>query len=129
MHDRGCIPNLRVQQSIAMSLGHAKWAFAITAMVLFTCGIAYAQEGTAPIPDSSSGQSADNYQSSNDLPMPAADDGTNPDTVTIPIPGGGEITVDGPDAPSDTHIPNLPGSQWGEQQQTPYSHDVGPNGP
>ncbi len=49
--------------------------------------------------------------------------------MTIPIPGGGEITVDGPDAPSDANIPNLPGSQWGAQQQTPYSHDIGPNGP
>jgi hypothetical protein len=41
----------------------------------------------------------------------------------------GEITVDGPDAPSDTGIPTLPGSQWGVTQQPPYSHDVGPLGP
>jgi hypothetical protein len=121
-----------VQQSTEMSLGHAKRALAIGAtLILFAAGIARAQEadGSAPLPDSSYGNNANNYQSPTDLPMPAPDDLTNSDTVTIPIPGGGEITVDGPDAPSDSNIPNLPGSQWGAQQQTPYSHDIGPNGP
>jgi hypothetical protein len=112
-----------------MSLRHANRLFAIVAILLFAAGIARAQEGTVPVPDSSYGESANNYQSPTDLPMPAPDDGTNPDTVTIPIPGGGDITVDGPDAPSDTPLPNLPGSQWGVTQQTPYSHDVGPTLP
>jgi hypothetical protein len=112
-----------------MSLRHAKRAFAIAAMLLFTAGIARAQEGTVPLPDSSYGDSANSYQSPTDLPLPAPDDLTNPDTVTIPIPGGGEITVDGPNAPSDTPLPTLPGSQRGEQQLNPYSHDIGPLGP
>jgi len=120
---------MRVQQSVAMSLRHGGLLFAIAAALLFAAGIARAQEGALPIPDSSYGDSADGYQSPTDLSMPPADDGTNPDTVKIPIPGGGEITVDGPDAPSDTGIPTLPGSQWGVTQQTPYSHDVGPLGP
>jgi hypothetical protein len=124
-----CIPIRCVQQSIAMSLRHAKRAFAIAAMLLFASGLARAQEGAAPIPDSSYGDSATSYQSPTDLPMPAPDDPTNPNIVTIPIPGGGDITVDGPDAPSDTPLPNLPGSQWGITQQTPYSHDVGPTLP
>jgi hypothetical protein len=114
---------------IAMTLGHANRLFAIVAILLFAGGVARAQESAVPIPDSSYGESADNYQSPTDLPMPAPDDGTNPDVVTIPIPGGGAITVDGPDAPSDTPLPNLPGSQWGITQQTPYSHDVGPTLP
>jgi hypothetical protein len=118
-----------VKQSIAMSLGHAKRAFAIAAILLFASGLARAQEGAVPIPDSSYGDSAASYQSPTDLPMPAPDDPANPDIVTIPIPGGGEITVDGPDAPSDTPLPNLPGSQWGITQQTPYSRDVGPTLP
>ena len=113
---------------IAMSLRHAKRALAIAAIVMFAAGGAGAQEGTAPMPDSSYGESAGNYQSSSDLTMPPADDQSNADVVTIPIPGGGEITVDGPDAPSDTNLPNLPGSQWGETVLTPYSHDVGPIG-
>jgi hypothetical protein len=115
-----------------MSLGHAKRSLAIGAtLILFAAGVACAQEaeGSAPLPDSSYGDPTGNYQSSIDLPTHPADDLTNSDTVTIPIPGGGEITVDGPDAPSDANIPNLPGSQWGAQQQTPYSHDIGPNGP
>jgi hypothetical protein len=114
---------------MAMSLGHANRLFAIVAILLFAGGVARAQEGAVPVPDSSYGDSANSYQSPTDLPMPAPDDGTNPDIVTIPIPGGGEITVDGPDAPSDTPLPNLPGSQWGVTQQTPYSHDVGPTLP
>src|ERR1700719_3894068 len=112
-----------------MSLGHVKLAFAIGAMLAFAAGIASAQDTTVPIPDSSYGDSANSYQSPTDLPMPAPDDLTNPDTVTIPIPGGGEVTVDGPNAPSDTPLPNLPGSQWGVTQQTPFSHDIGPTLP
>ncbi len=98
-------------------------------MLLLASGIASAQDGTVPIPDSSYGNSANSYQSPTDLPMPPLDDSTNPDIVTIPIPGGGEITVDGPDAPSETPLPTLPGSQWGTLQLNPYSHDVGPIGP
>lgn len=112
-----------------MSLGHAKRGFAIAALLLFTVGVAHAQEGAVPLPDSAYGDSANTYQSPTDLPMPPPDDLSNPDTVTIPIPGGGEVTVDGPNAPSDTPLPTLPGSQWGNQQQTPFSHDVGPLGP
>ena len=97
-------------------------------MLLFR-GIAGAQDEAVPVPDSSYGDSANSYQSSTDLTMPAPDDLTNPNSVTIPIPGGGDITVDGPDAPDEKPLPNLPGSQWGTQQQNPYSHDVGPVGP
>jgi hypothetical protein len=61
--------------------------------------------------------------------MPAPDDLTNPNIVTIPIPGGGDITVDGPDAPADRHLSPLPGAQWGNQQQNPFSHGTGPVGP
>ncbi len=112
-----------------MTLRHANRLFAIAAVILFAAGVARAQEGAVSIPDSSYSESGNSYQSPTDLPVPAPDDGTNPDTVTIPIPGGGAVTVDGPDAPSDTALPNLPGSQWGVTQQTPYSHDVGPTLP
>ena len=122
-------PTQSVQRSIALSLGHAGLFFAIAAILLFAAEIARAQDGTVPLPDASYGDSATSYQSPTDLTMPAPDDGTNPDTVTIPIPGGGEITVDGPNAPSNTPLPNLPGSQWGVTQQTPFSHDIGPTLP
>jgi hypothetical protein len=112
-----------------MSLVHVKPAFAIAAMLLFVAGSARAQEGTAPMPDASYGGSANSYQSPTDLPMPAPDDPTNPDVVSIPIPGGGDVIVDGPDAPNDTHLPTLPGSEWGLQQQNPYTVGTGPIGP
>jgi hypothetical protein len=118
-----------MSELIAMPLGHVKLAFAIGAMLLFVAGVADAQDTTVPMPDSSYGDSANNYQSPTDLPMPAADDQTNPDTVTIPIPGGGEVTVDGPDAPDEKGLPTLPGSQWGTQQLTPFSHGTGAVGP
>jgi hypothetical protein len=92
-------------------------------------GVARAQEGMLPVPDTSYGNTAATYDTPTDLTMPAPDDFTNPNTVTIPIPGGGDITVDGPDAPNEIPLPNLPGSQWGVTQQTPYSHDVGPTLP
>lgn len=88
----------------------------ITAILMCASAVALAQEGAVPLPDPSYGASADSYQLPTDLPMPAPDDPSNPHTVTIPIPGGGEITVDSPDAPSDTSLPTLPGSQWRTQQ-------------
>jgi hypothetical protein len=119
---------MRAQRSIAMSLRHGGLLFAIAATLLFAAGAARAQEGGAAIPDSSYSDSAGGYRPPTDLSMPPSDDGTSPDTVRIPIPGGGEVTVEGPDASSDTPLPTLPGSQWGVTEQTPYSHDVGPVG-
>jgi len=98
-------------------------------MLAFAGDFAYAQDVTVPVPDPSYGESANNYQSPTDLPMPPPDDLTNPNTVTIPIPGGGDVTVDGPDAPDEKGIPTLPGSQWGTQTQNPFSHGTGPVGP
>ena len=129
MRPRPPISIQRAQQSIALSLGHARLLFAIAAILLFAAGFARAQEGMLPPPDASYGDSATSYQSPTDLAMPTVDDAPAPDTVTIPIPGGGDVTVDGPAAPSDTPLPNLPGSQWGVTQQTPFSHDIGPTLP
>jgi hypothetical protein len=116
-------------QSSAMTLRHAKRALAIASILIFVAAVARAQDVTLPNPDSSYGTSAGNYTTPTDLTMPTVDDAPSPDVVTIPIPGGGEIVVDGPDAPTITNLPNLPGSQWGVTQQTPYSHDVGPTLP
>src|SRR5216684_3180225 len=93
-------------------------AIAIVAATI-TGSRAFAQEGMPPMPDSSYGAAPDAFQSPTDLGMPAPDDLTDPNTVTIPIPGGGEINVDGPDAPNDTPLPTLPGAQWGNEQQNP----------
>jgi hypothetical protein len=90
---------------------------------------AFAQEGVPPMPDSAYGAVPGAFQSPTDLAMPPPDDLTDPNIVTIPIPGGGEINVDGPDAPNDTPLPTLPGSQWGNEQQNPFMRGTGPLGP
>jgi hypothetical protein len=104
-------------------------ALGASAVILAVSGAVRAQEGVPTMPDSSYGSEADAYPSPADLALPTPDDMTNPNVVTIPIPGGGDITVDGPDAPADKPLPTLPGSQWGNQQQTPFSHGTGAIGP
>ena len=105
--------------------------FAIAiALCVFIAATAVAQEGVLPPPDSSyGGGGPTTFASPTDLAMPAPDDMTNPNVVTIPIPGGGEVTVDGPDAPADKPLPTLPGSQWGNETQNPFLHGAGPIGP
>lgn len=114
---------------MAMLSRSAKFSIAIGLTLFLTSNPVRAQEGMPPMPDATYGGGAYSYQSPTDLPMPAPDDLTNPNSVTIPIPGGGDITVDGPDAPNDPSLPTLPGSQWGTVQQNPFSHGTGPLGP
>ena len=104
-------------------------ALGASAVILAVSGAVRAQEGVPATADSSYGSESDAYPSPADLAMPTPDDMTNPDVVTIPIPGGGDITVGGPDAPADKPLPTLPGAQWGDQHQTPFSHGTGPVGP
>jgi hypothetical protein len=114
-----------------MLSGPAKFSIAISLATFLTSSLAFAQqEGVPPMPDATyGGGSMTSFQSPTDLPMPQADDLTNPNTVTIPIPGGGDITVDGPNAPDEKGLPNLPGSQWGAGTQNPFSRGIGPMGP
>ena len=109
----------------------AKFSIAVSLSLFLTSSLADAQqEGVPPMPDATyGGGSYTSFQSPTDLAMPQADDLTNPNTVTIPIPGGGDITVDGPNAPDEKGLPNLPGSQWGAGTQNPFSRGVGPLGP
>lgn len=71
----------------------------------------------------------DGYSSPDDMTMPSTDMGAPQDSVSIPIPGGGQVSVDGPEAPENNGISTNPGSNWGEQQQAPASQGVGPMGP
>jgi hypothetical protein len=104
-----------------------RFSIAIGLALLLASNPVRAQEGMPPMPDPTYG--AYSFQSPTDLPMPGPDDLTNPNVVTIPIPGGGNVTVDGPNPPDEKPIPTLPGSNWGSFLQNPYSHDVGPVGP
>ena len=119
-----------VQELVAMLSRPAKFSIAVSlAMFLSSSLVSAQQEGVPPMPDATYGAGAYSYQSPTDLPMPQPDDLTNPNTVTIPIPGGGDVTVDGPNPPDEKGLPNLPGSQWGTTQQNPFSHGNGPMGP
>ena len=114
---------------MAMLSRPAKFSIAVSLCLFFSSNLVSAQQ-VAPMPDPTyGGGSYTSFQSPTDLPMPQEDDLTNPNTVTIPIPGGGNITVDGPNAPDEKGLPNLPGSQWGTTQQNPFSHGAGPLGP
>lgn len=111
-----------------MSIRHSRIALAIASFFL-TAGLAVAQDSGLAVPDAAYASSVDAFRSPTDLGIPPPDDGSNPNVVTIPIPGGGAVTVDGPDAPDEKPIPTLPGSQWGAQQQNPFSHGTGALGP
>src|ERR1700687_5676687 len=90
-----CIPLRCVQELIAMLSSPANLSIAVSLAMLLTSSLVSAQqEGVPPMPDATYGTYS--YQSPTDLPMPQPDDLSNPNTVTIPIPGGGDITVDGP---------------------------------
>src|SRR5579863_10717167 len=89
-----------------------------------------AQDISPTIPDSTyAPPDADAYRSPTDLSNPLPDVGPAPHSVTIPIPGGGQVSVEGPDAPPDESIPTNPGGQWGVQGQAPTSQGSGPVGP
>ena len=54
------------------------------------------------------------------VPMPDIDPGGDGSIVTVPIPGGGSVTVEGPATPAES--PSLsPIETWAERTQTPNS--------
>ncbi|HUA36473.1 MAG TPA: hypothetical protein VMA09_22900 [Candidatus Binataceae bacterium] len=109
-------------RAVAVALALGLFAFAPP--------IARAQDAIPAMPDAGNGPpDPSDYQQPGDLTVPQPDDGPAPHSVTIPVPGGGSVTVEGPDAPADNGIPTNPGGQWGIQQQTPNSLNVGPLGP
>jgi hypothetical protein len=126
-HQRKALPrHLSAVATIAMALA------------LFS-GVALAQDSSVPMPDTggyglndaSPAQDSGGfgYASPDDVTMPSTDMGEPPDSVSIPIPGGGQVSVDGPEAPENNGISTNPGSNWGIQQQAPASQGVGPLGP
>lgn len=110
---------------------------AVAAMALSVAlfrGVVRAQYSSVPMPDTGeygldASDQGPGYGSPNDLSMPSADMGMPPDSVSIPIPGGGQVSVDGPEPPQENGISTNPGSNWGEQVQAPASQGVGPIGP
>jgi len=82
--------------------------------------LALAQETVAGVPDTS-------YEASSvasppvepAVPFPDTDPGGDGATVTVPIPGGGSVTVEGPATPENA--PLSPIETWAESTQTPNS--------
>jgi hypothetical protein len=126
---------MRSYRQIVKLLGVAAVAISIALL----CGFAWAQDSSVPMPDAGGfglndaapGQDPGGYgyASPDDVNMPSTDIGVPPDSVSIPIPGGGQVSVDGPEAPEDNSLSTNPGSNWGVQQQAPASQGVGPIGP
>ncbi len=63
------------------------------------------------------------------LPQPPKTDQESDSTVRIPIPGGGEIMVEGPAAPVRNPLPPLGGDTWSIHQTNPNASGTGPIGP
>ncbi len=61
--------------------------------------------------------------------QPAGADRESDSTVRIPIPGGGEITVEGPAAPVRNPLPPIGGDTWSVHQQSPNGLSTGPLSP
>ena len=83
--------------------------------------IALSQETAAGVPDPS-------YEASTvasppvepAVPFPDTDPGGDGSMVTVPIPGGGSVTVEGPATPEE-NAPLSPIETWAERTQAPNS--------
>jgi len=82
--------------------------------------LAFAQQMVAGVPDTSYEASTVASPSAEPaVPLPDTDPGGDGSTVTVPIPGGGSVTVEGPATPGES--PRSPIETWAESTQTPNS--------
>jgi hypothetical protein len=90
---------------------------------------ALAQEAVAGVPDTSyEASTVAPAQLEPAVPFPDIDPGGDGSIVTVPIPEGGTVTVEGPGTPENS--PLSPIETWGESTQTPNSvTGAGPLGP
>jgi hypothetical protein len=101
--------------------------FALVALAIACAALganAFAQDVSVPMPNEYGAGSAG---AADQIPDPIAvlnDDGSS---FTIPIPGGGEIQVQGPQSESPQTI--APTENWATQRNTPFSVGGAPMGP
>src|SRR5271170_496274 len=84
-----------------------------------------AQDVVVPLPEEY--VAPDSASGPEQIPDPTAlldDDGS---TVTVPIPGGGEIQVNGPQSEMPASVG--PTENWSTQRTNPFSVGTGPIGP
>ena len=112
--------------------GAAKIAFSAVFGVALGMAImaapALAQDYPPPMPDPGSYAAPPSAaQDGISLPAPDADPGGDGSSVTVPIPGGGEVSADGPALDPQNTPP--PTETWTTQGQTPNSVGGAPTGP
>src|SRR5579885_146572 len=101
---------------------------AVAALIAAVAPCSMAQQVIPPLPQSAyttdaAASAAGEYA----VPMPSYDRQGDGSVVTVPIPGGGEVRVEGPDLPAEA--PLSPIETWGEHVQMPNTVMPSPMGP
>ena len=96
----------------------------IGAMIFVWTPSLRAQDAVSPVPDPVYAPS-DVTPPAEAVPMPDSDPGGDGSVVRVPIPGGGNVTVEGPDLPNQPL--RSPTESWGATQIAPNS--ITGNGP
>jgi hypothetical protein len=93
-----------------------------TALLLGLASVpSLAQETVAGVPDTSyEASTVASAPAEPAVAMPDIDPGGDGSSVTVPIPGGGSVTVEGPVTPEE-NAPFSPIETWAERTQTPNS--------
>ena len=78
-----------------------------------------AQEGVSPVPEPVYAPTGNPSPTDVAVPMPESDPGGDGSVVTVPIPGGGTVIVEGPDLQPETM--HSPIETWGATQVAPNS--------
>ena len=94
-------------------------AVLIAALALVGPAPVCAQEATLPVPDAPYAPSDHSAPGDVAVPMPDIDPGGDGSVVTVPIPGGGNVTVEGPDLQNEPA--RSPIETWGVNQIAPNS--------
>jgi hypothetical protein len=97
-------------------------AIATTLLLVFAPVLALAQETVAGVPDTSyEASTVASAPAEPAVPMPDAEPGGDGSIVTVPIPGGGSVTVEGPATTAENSL-LAPIETWAEKStQTPNS--------
>jgi len=99
----------------------------IATILLWTLPV-HAQEGVPPVPEPVYAPGENSSATDVAIPMPDSDPGGDGSVVTVPIPGGGTVVVEGPDLQPETM--HSPIETWGATQVAPNSiTGQGPLGP
>ena len=94
-------------------------AIAIAVMVLVGSLPVRAQDAVSPVPEPAYAPSDLSAPADVAVPMPDSDPGGDGAIVKVPIPGGGTVTVEGPDLPKQPS--HSPISTWGGDAVAPNS--------